>query len=126
MIYKGDILVLSTVFNIITSKQSQIKMCVQAFLGLLSNATLFPNKLMLQIASYTFFLKRNKTKQNDYKKKGKSLTWQESNPRPQMCEGNTLSIAPGNHCKDCISNKLYLTFLCPQDKLFKMVQKMQT
>ena len=78
---------------------------------------------MLQIASYMFFFKRDKTKQNDYKKKEKSLTMQESNARPQMCEGNPLSIAPSNHCKDCMSNKLYLTFLSPQDKLWRWRRK---
>ena len=48
--------------------------CVRAFLGLLSNVTLFPNKLTLQNASYMFFQKRNKTKQNDYEKKKKVST----------------------------------------------------
>ena len=35
------------------------------------------------------FLK-NKRKQNDYEKKEKSLTQQESNPRLLKCKGNTL------------------------------------
>ena len=34
-------------------------------------ALLFPNKLMLQNASYMLKKKRNKTKQNDYEKKKK-------------------------------------------------------
>ena len=43
-------------------------------------ALLFPNKLMLQNASYIWKKKRNKTKQNDYEKKkkvspGGSRTW---------------------------------------------------
>ena len=53
---------------------------------------------MLQNVSYMLFFKRNKTKQNDYEKKEKSLIRQESNPRPSTCKGNALSIASRNHC----------------------------
>ena len=62
-------------------------------------ALLFPNKLMLQNASY--MLKKNETKQNKTKrlrKKEKILTGRKSNPRPSTCKGNVLTIAPRNHC----------------------------
>ena len=53
-----------------TSSNLRLGSAFELFLGLLSNVTLFPNNLMLQNTSYMFFLKkRNKTKQNDYKKK---------------------------------------------------------
>ena len=73
-----------------------------------------------------FYKRRNKTKQNENEKKEKSVTRQESNPRPSASKGNALSIAPRDHCYYHMSNYLYLTFLCPRDKLFKMAQKMQT
>ena len=61
-------------------------------------ALLFPNKLMLQNASYML---KKKTKQNKTKrlrKKEKILTRRKSNPRLSTCKGNVLSIAPRNHC----------------------------
>ena len=54
---------------------------------------------MLQNASYMFFFKkRNKTKQNDYEKKEKSLNVQEWNPRHW-----TSCIAPRNQIAKTIS-----------------------
>ena len=58
-------------------------------------ALLFPNKLMLQNASYK---KRKQDKTKRLRKKEKSLTRRESNLRPLTCKGNALSIAPRNHC----------------------------
>ena len=66
--------------------------------------------------------KQNKTKK--LRKKLKSLTQLESNPRSSTCKGNALSIAQCN--QSVMSNQLYSTFLCPRDTLFKMVQKMQS
>ena len=48
----------------------------------------------------------------------------ESNLRPSTCKGNALSISPRN--QNVCQLLLYLTFLCPRDKWFKMAQKMQT
>ena len=67
--------------------------------------TLFRNKLMLENASYMFFLKK-KPKQNKITTK-KSLTRQESNLRPSTCKGNALSIAPHNQS---VCQLLYLHF----------------
>ena len=47
--------------------------CFRAFLGLLSNVTLFPNKLMLQNASYMCFFKKE-TKQNKKTTKKKKVS----------------------------------------------------
>ena len=66
---------------------------------------------MLQNASYMFFFykKRNKTKQNDYEKKEKSLNVQEWNPRhwtsreSTFIKSNALCIAPGNQIAKTIS-----------------------
>ena len=66
---------------------------------------------MLQNASYMFFLKRNKTNENDYENKKKSITWQESNPRPSTSNGNALSIAPCNHCRTWTIAKLIVFIL---------------
>ena len=43
---------------------------------------------MLQNASYMFFLKEQNKTTNDYEKKKKSITRQESNPRPSTWNGN--------------------------------------
>ena len=80
---------------------------------------------MLQNASNMFFKKETKQNKTTTEKR-KNLTQRELNPKPLTCEGNALSIAPRNHCKNHMSNQLYLTFLSPRDKLFKMAQKIQT
>ena len=77
-----------------TSSNLRLGSAFELFLGLLSNVTLFPNNLMLQNASYMFFLKK---KQNKMTTK-KSVMQQESNPGPSTSKGNALSIAPHNHC----------------------------
>ena len=62
-------------------------------------ALLFPNKLMLQNASY-MSKKKNETKQNKpTTKKRKKSHPAEVDPRPSTCKGNVLSIAPRNHCQ---------------------------
>ena len=83
--------------------------------------TLFPKKLMLQNASYMFFKKRNKTTTEKRKKS-----------HPAGVEPEAFYVE-GQHIIHCATQPLLrlhiiliLTFLCPQDKLFKMAQKMQT
>ena len=56
-----------------SSKLSQIRKCVQAFLGLLLYVTSFPSKLMLQNASY-MFLKNKKSKKNKQLQKKKKIS----------------------------------------------------
>ena len=57
-----------------SSKLSQIRKCVQAFLGLLSYVTSFPSKLMLQNASYMFLKNKTKQKKQTTTKKGKKIS----------------------------------------------------
>ena len=45
--------------------------CFRAFLGLLSNVTLFPNKLMLRNTSYVFFFLKKKQNKMTTKKREK-------------------------------------------------------
>ena len=67
-----------------------------------------------------------KTETKRLRKKEKSITRQESNAKPLTCNGNTLSIAPRNHCWERSSNYCIKHFCAWRDKLFKMAQKMQT
>ena len=75
---------------------------------------------MLQNTSYVFFLKRNKTKQNDYKKKrkashGKSQTRDLRHVRETRYPLHQATIAK----TAWQINDVYLTFLCPQDKIIQ-------
>ena len=93
---------------IYTSSNLRLGSTFKLFLGLMSNVTFKYFLINWCCKTLPIFKKRKETHQNKTTMKKKSLTQQESNPRPSMCKDNELSIAPLIHCWDCIKKIIKL------------------